>query len=256
MEQVSDTTAPGCLMRWTLSIVGLCCTLGLAEAARADPNYCDAGLRVSQQDQRSYRMRGDRCEGLYEGQRSADVLALVSFGDIAASWPARQKLTLRWDGAQPTTLRVVSLRRNTFYRMDTRGQQGSFNWDLSFARAISISGGDVGYLAWYLAGQAPAHLVYLPTTTAASGKASKPVLVFVPAAPLSKVYTSVFEVDASMAPAQRVAAKLEAAGYMPADMPMRVRLPDGLTHGKVYAVEVAADVRNAGSTATHLLIRP
>lgn len=244
-------------MRAAWICASLCLPLSATLAAQT-PSLCDPNLRASAHDPRSYRMRGNRCEGIYEGNRSADIISLVSFGARLRAWPAASaSLTIRWPGSGPTSLRAMTINPSTFYRMDTRSAGGSYNWQTGFARGLSIAPRNIGLLAWTVAPQAR-RAIYLPVETQAAGAAAdrSRKLTFLPTLAISEIYTTVIAARNDLTPGQIVVRnRKETLGYLPANTPFELSLPDNLSPGNVYIVNIAATTTTGASAISRFLIK-
>ena len=103
----------------------------LCLAALPIAEHCDRYLPVSRGDPFGYRMRGDRCEGVYIQQVSATPLLVASFGrlDLPDTIPAAGSLLVQWAPHRgEVRLRAHSLKPRTYYRMDHRQPAGSHSY--------------------------------------------------------------------------------------------------------------------------------
>ena len=215
------------VIRWTLCLAAL---LLPAELAAAD--FCDPHLPQDSKSPVAYRMRGDRCEGIYAQQVSSisvEVRSLVAaFGpfDLAR----HQELELAWTAPPGSTrdvrLRAFSFKPRTYYRMDTAvpAVRGVYRWPTNVLASEKLGKDDLGLLAWIdQPGPGGAtRPLYLPLR--AGGGAMKNgdgyEVSLYPSAPLSEVRLTVSRLDKE----GNVVAKLRqneelGYGYYPAATP-------------------------------------
>ena len=118
-------------------------------ATQPQAALCEPGLR-QQPGEWGYRLRGDRCEGLYEELSAEGTIRPVSltmqetvpaFADRHEIWwvnPAVRSEIL---------LRATSLRRSLFYRMDTITKSATYFWSTDVARGVKIEPPQLGFMA-------------------------------------------------------------------------------------------------------------
>jgi hypothetical protein len=98
-------------VRWILCLVALLLPVGSASAG----SFCDPSLEKGEDSPLSYRMRGDRCEGIYAQQVSAvsvEIRSLVAgFGPFDPD--KDEELELAWT-APPGSIQDVRLRAFSF----------------------------------------------------------------------------------------------------------------------------------------------
>src|ERR1035441_3160271 len=80
------------------------------------PNPCDPHLVPASADPSGYRLRGDRCEGVYIQDVGGSPLFIASWTESFAAYDllSRAPLEIAWDnpqGAGPVQLRAQGLRR-------------------------------------------------------------------------------------------------------------------------------------------------
>jgi hypothetical protein len=137
---------------WGLIIAAV---FGLAwPQAAAGP--CDPSLTPIVGDPNGYRLRGDRCEGVYlQPLKGSAALMIASFTEAYLEFDARARptLTLEWTSLEdsgPTRLRAHSLRAREYYRMDAERPvgTGSYSWPTTILGNLSLSRKSLGILAW------------------------------------------------------------------------------------------------------------
>jgi hypothetical protein len=210
----------------------LCLSAILLPAAAGAESLCDPNLPQESKSPVAYRMRDDRCEGIYAQQVSSislEVRSLVTgFGPFD---PARNEtLDLAWNAPpgsiRDVRLRVFSFKPRTYYRMDTAvpASRGVYHWPTNVLASVELGKDDLGLLAW-IERPGPGdsiHPVYLPLRAGAGATKSGDgyeVSLF-PSAPLSEVRLTVSRLDDQ----EKVVATLRqneelGYGYYPAATP-------------------------------------
>jgi hypothetical protein len=227
-------------------------------AARAQSSHCDPYLPVSKDNPLGYRLRGDRCEGVYVQQVTNTPVLVASFGRL--NLPALQSrdtsVLVEWAPvAEELRLRTYSLKPRTYYRMDSRRPPGggSYRWSSDVVAALELAAADVGIVAWTERDIGGArHDVYLPVRAG-----SPPVpwdgvyeLVIVPGTELNEVFVGVSAVGADGAPGAGVIKPAALKyGYYPAGRP--IRIPIGpLPSSGTFIAEIGATLK-AGGALSH-----
>lgn len=105
----------------------------MAFQASANENLalCNSAVKPSDQGELSYKMRGNRCEGLFAQKVSATGIRIVAFHNHPISFES-DALTMRIisdNKENVKNLTVSSLRNKIYYRMDT--VYAGLNFDLS-----------------------------------------------------------------------------------------------------------------------------
>jgi hypothetical protein len=127
-------------------LVATASALGAAEA-RGQAQPCDSRLIRATADPYSYRLRGDRCEGIYVQEVAGAPLAVVSWTESFSTYgfAPRQPLLLEWAfaGGGNVRLRAQSLRRRLYYQMDALRPPASksYQWPLDL---LGIAGDSQG----------------------------------------------------------------------------------------------------------------
>lgn len=232
---------------------------GNAAARAAD--FCDPSLPRLNDSPHGYRMRGDRCEGIFVREVSGEELRLVSctrwFADFDPA--SAGSLPIRWraPGAGPLRLRAQALARRSYYRMDTVCEAGSGAWawptDLLAARGLRRA--DIGIVASMRSsvGDGATQLL-LPLQVGARPPHDAPQrleLVVVPQIELAQLFVRVEALRADGQPrlATPQAAVEAGHGYYPAERPIRLAIDppgSGLHRGELGAVFKAG-----GSSTLH-----
>ena len=191
-------------LRMTLCLVALF----LSAATAAAESFCDSSLPQDAESPMAYRMRGDRCEGIYAQQVSAvsvEVRSLIAgFGPFD---PAQDReLALAWTAPPGSTrdvrLRVFSFKPRTYYRMDTELPvvRGVYHWPSDVLASVKLGRDELGLLAWIDLPGAGGSIrpVYLPLRvgggTAKAGAGYE--ISLLPTARLAEVRVTVSRLDA------------------------------------------------------------
>lgn len=132
------------------------CVFFIITTGSAAAQHCDASIQGVSDHPFGYRIRGDRCEGIYWEPRSdIGVIALVSLVTLPkklSSTPAGQ-IKLYWKtpsfaSSTQQHVRASSLSDKIFYRLDadrpTTSQ--SFAWPLKIIKKIELPLDEIGFL--------------------------------------------------------------------------------------------------------------
>jgi hypothetical protein len=235
---------------------GLCFLVALALNAQpsgtqagSQPSPCDPNLHQREQDPQGYRLRGDRCEGIYLQAVSGSSLLVASFtGFFEAFDPGSlDKLSLEWSSPAntPVRLRAYALREKLYYQMDTivTPGQATYSWPGGVLNGLHLSKSDigvVGFVDYRIAGEN--RTVYLPLRV--YGKTRKPTqgyeLVLVPGSQLKEVFISLAKVEADGRPHTfLISDRPLRRGYYPAERGTLVEIPNPDSPG-IYYLEIGA----------------
>lgn len=246
--------APPAPVPWRVLLAVLCLfSLPIAFAQAAE--HCDRYLPVSHRDPFGYRMRGDRCEGVYVQQVASTPLVVASFGRLAVPdvLTANGALLVEWTPvAGEVRLRAHSLKPRTYYRMDHRQPRGarSYRWPTDVLAALKLTRREIGIVALLeqKVGRSTRE-VYVPVrinTPAARGAVHE--LVLVPGNELSEVFVALSLVAADGKRSEVSAAKPLRYGFYPAGR--SIRIPVGpIARPGTYLLEIGATLRNGGAVS-------
>ena len=228
-------------------------------AAWGQNSPCDPHLIGPQTDPYSYRMRGDRCEGVYIQEVAGAPLSIVSWTAAFADYnlASRQPLRLEWDpvkGGDSIRLRAQALRRRLYYRMDAQRSAGSksYQWPSDLLAAVQIPRDEIGVVGWAEATVGNARReVYLPLHIAQGGRPAATGeyhLVLLPGTELKEVYLTI-----EGAAGEPVLKKGEPLGYgyYPAERPVDVPVAAPREAG-IYRLEIGATHRSGGASTAEL----
>jgi hypothetical protein len=231
--------------------------------AAAQSSPCDPGLQTVTTSPYGYRLRGDRCEGIYVKMVSGSTLKVVSFTasfedydlsdskDIQIEWSASDGSDVR--------LRAQGIAPRLYYRMDTVRLPGSssFSWPSQLLAALNISKKKLGLVGWtfYRFGDIERD-VFLPLRVSQQrepGPTGSYDLVLQPGRELKEVYISLATVDADGEPVSFLRdGEPLGYGYYPAGRGFHIRITDQLPAG-IYYLEISALLSSGAATSTELL---
>jgi len=250
------------LVAVSLFVAGSLSPLGGGGRAAAQIRSCDPLLEQPTTNPNGYRLRGDRCEGIYIQQVAGTPLVVASFTESFEEYDARsaRNLIIRWS-APPSGdvhLRALGLRRKLYYRMDTTRSSsgGSYTWPADMLGALNIGKVDVGLAGWtrYRVGPTDRD-VYVPVNVGrpeARSASNAYTLVLLPGVPLSEVYVSMALVGSDGRPAKFVRDEEPLRyNYYPAERPIDILITKPMTPG-VYYVLLGATLTDGGSLTTEL----
>jgi hypothetical protein len=245
---------------WIRQLAAFCLVSSVFASARAaDIAHCDRYLPVSTNNAWGYRLRGDRCEGVYIQPVSATPLIVASFGHINAPdvLPANAELLVEWAPAgREVRLRATSSKPKAYYRMDSLqpAKLHSYRWPADVLAALKLSMKDIGVVAWT---QQKVGMtirdVYLPVSIGRplAGPDTLYDLVLVPGDELNEVFVSLSELRAGTDKVPLSDAKPLKYGFYPAGR--SIRIPIGpVTKPGTYLVEIAATLRGGGAVSYEL----
>lgn len=226
----------------------------------AQSDMCDPQLKgkVDPQNPYAYRLRDDRCEGIFIKDVAGGGLLLASLtASIEAFQPASvNHVEIHWEALTDRTIqiRAYSLRQHLYYRMDTRQSNGAsrYMWPTGVLAGTDLKPPDLGVVAWtpYSMGSTTGNL-YIPVSIGKGAGVRPGVyrLVFVFPVELSEIYLTVARVgaDSHLEQPLRDATPLK-YGYYPANRGCAVEVPAPPKPG-VYFVEASADILTGGKSS-------
>ena len=237
-----------------------------AEATLVPPRFdCDSLVTTQATDPLRYRLRGERCEGVYgqnvSGSSTLRVASLVESLEAFAD-TSSPPLRIEWTppNGEGVVLRASSMRAGLYYRMDTVHPiaGSSFAWPADVRRPLRLSSADIGVTgtaSMSIGGARKEVLVPLRISQrGAPARSSSYRLTLWPTVGLREVFVTVAATDSAGAPT-RYLQRDEKLGYgvYPADRPIVIRLP-ALTRAGVYLVRVAATREGSGGVTRSILL--
>lgn len=227
----------------------------------AQEGHCDSQLNQTSDDPYGYRLRGDRCEGIYIKEVGGEVLRVVSLTESVEAFDtaAGKNLLLEWttSGSGPIHLRAYALRERLHYQMDTirPANSTSYSWPSNLLATLNLKRDELGIVAWtsYAAGNTN-HELCLPLRLrqrAASIPSQSYSFVVRPGVELAEVFISLAPVgqDGGLGAFIMQDQPLK-PGYYPAGQGITITIPKPKKAG-IYYLEIGATLRSPGSsTAT------
>jgi hypothetical protein len=228
----------------------------------AQADYCDPSLEIFGTHPLGYRMRGERCEGIYIKEVAGSILRIASFTGYFEDYDLNASKALTIDWAIPADtgihIRAHSLKRKLYYRMDTVGPPAktSYEWPTDVLAALNIPKKDLGVTGWfrYSLGET-IQRVYLPLSVTqkqmplTSGSYR---LVLIPGRELMEVFVSLANVGADGQPDVFI---LEGEplnyGYYPAEREITIPISH-LKEKGIYFTEIGATLRGGGAATVEL----
>jgi hypothetical protein len=222
----------------------------------AQENHCDPGLHQTS-DSYGYRLRGDRCEGIYIREVGGTTLQIVSLTALVEDFnPATNKdLLVQWvaPGNGSIRLRAYGLRHKLHYRMDSLrpGGSTSYSWSTNLLASLNLKKHELGLVAWVSQLIANNNRdVYLPVTVSQQSPANRSRaynLTLLPGVELEEVFISLAPLGRDGKPGSYIK-NGEALnwGYYPAERPITIAIPELKTTG-IYYMEIGAKLRAGGS---------
>jgi hypothetical protein len=236
-----------------------------AQATTVVSSPCEAALVKPTSDPVAYRLRGERCEGVYvrevAGTGGFSVVAFVVGGNPSVI-DAGKPLAIEWPPGldAPILLRAVSLRRNLYYRMDTRRPAAStrFDWPSDVLRDLELKMDEVGVVAWTESRMGESYQdVYVPIRVGSAGASpgeSSYLLNVISGNELKEIYVRLATADVS-GREQRVIIRDEPLkrGFYPAERAIPIRIAVAtLKERGLYRLQLNAVLSN-GLPASRIL---
>jgi len=240
----------------------MCCSAVMADPVRAQAVPCDPSLSPSSSDPWGYRVRGDRCEGIYAQPVAGTPLIVASFTERFDTFDPDSVtgLVLRWPvaGSSSVRIRAIALRRRFYYRMDAEqpAAAGSWDWPADLISALGLSRPELGVVAWtrQTAGntERDVHFPLRIGRDPAAAENAEYMLVVMPQVELTEVYVSVALMDETGRPVRWLRDEEPLGyGYYPADRPVEIPVARPEEPG-LYRVQIGARIRSGGSLASEL----
>src|SRR2546426_6315988 len=228
---------------------------------------CDSLVKTRATDPASYRLRGDRCEGVYvqdvSGSSNQVVAALIEHFerfDDSSGLPLRVEWTPL--NGSPVLLRAYSLKSGLYYRMETARPLlgGRYLWSTSVLQSLEIGRDDIGVVGMTtlrLGEGAQPRDVYVPLRISQRrppAASSRYQVTLWPGVELSEGFVTLATTRADGEPQRYLErdAALE-YGFYPAERGVRIRLPP-LTARGIYYVRIGATLKAGGSATTTFLL--
>jgi hypothetical protein len=226
--------------------------------AQATPGLCDRDLEELARGPHGYRLRDERCEGVFAqpvGGTPLFVVSLTQYFDYEDLGPS-DSLLIDWPapGDPEVRLRAEGISPGLHYRMDAVRPVGSesFTWPADILVARDIDREDVGVLGWFtwrIGDRERNVLVPLRVRPADEHPVCGSYTLTLWTGPrLDEVFVTLAPLETDGRPGEAVwdARPLDWR-YYPAESPIAIPLPD-LSEPGFYYVKVAAERRGGGSS--------
>jgi hypothetical protein len=230
--------------------------------AYAKAEYCDPYLIQPPNNPYGYRLRDNRCEGLYTKEVGLAPLMVASFTKSFDDYDIKsgKNLVVDWSTPknEPVWIRAHGLRRKLYYRMDTMqtAESKPFYWPTDILAALRILKRDLGVLGWtkHKFGSIE-KTIYLPLKLHQEGNIAvtrQYSLIIVPGIQVTELYISMASVD----PDGNTTSFLRDSeplgyGYYPAETGIAVSINAPPKAG-FYFLEIGAMLSPRGSLAKEL----
>jgi hypothetical protein len=211
-------------------------------------------------DPYGYRLRGDRCEGIYVKEVGGEALRVVSLTEFVEDFDAATGKNLLVEWTTPVNaavhLRAYALRQRLYYRMDAIRPVGttSYSWPSNLLAIFNLARNELGIVAWtsYRAGNTnrDVHIPLRIRQQAATIPSRDYQLVLLPSVELAEVFISLAPVGRDGLPGAFIMKDRPLKhGYYPAGLGIVITIPKPRTSG-IYSLEIGATLRANGSSAT------
>lgn len=223
---------------------------------------CDPDLPSSLAHPYGYRVRGDRCEGIYIQEVALATLLVASFTESYEGFDPHQGQDLQLDWVSPRAaevrIRAQGIEPRLYFRMDAVRAAGttSYRWPTGLLAGLGIGKQKLGVSAWteQRFGN-EVRRVYLPLRIR---QWQQPVssghyeLLLVPGRELKEVYVHLAGLrdDGTSFPAILSGQPL-GRGYYPARRAIPIQIPRPKTPG-LYSVELAAELTGGAIVTTSI----
>jgi hypothetical protein len=235
----------------------------LFELASGQENYCAPFLGQMSDNPLGYRMRGDRCEGIYIKEVGATTLLVASFMESSGGFDFKpdKALPIEWNRTpcnNAIRLRAIGLKRRLYYRMDTVRPPGSisYSWPSDVLAALNLQKKDIGIVGFtHCSVGKTEREVYVPLRIKRPVDAKRSdsyQIVLLPGVELSEVFITLAPVGSDGSPLAFLK-KGEALkyGYYPAERGIEISI-SGLKASGIYYLEIGATLRGGGTSVIEL----
>lgn len=229
----------------------------------AEESFCDPYLIPRDDHPYGYRLRGDRCEGIYVKQVSSTVLSLVSLtgltGDVIVN--QQNQLLIEWKLAKDREirLRAYGIKPRLYYRMDTVRPRNStsYLWPTDVLSALGINKDNIGLVAWVFDSNVDNNKkVYLPLQIGDANKgfnSNTYELGLLPGRELAELFLSVASADSDGNPKSYLMEEVALEyGYYPPGRIVKIPIENLKSSGMHY-VQIGAILREGGAMTIDFL---
>jgi hypothetical protein len=221
-------------------------------------NPCDPGLIQDKSNPYGYRLRGDRCEGIYVQEVAGAPLTIASWTESFDDYnlTSGTALKIEWDApsANGVHLRAQGMRRRLYFRMDASPASASFSWRPDLLAAVNIPQSELGITGSYLgtvSGQEREILLPLRIAQKEKPKSSGAYrLVVIPGVEFKEMFVTLAPADGKGGAALKNGEPLR-YGYYPAERPVEIPI-SGLPKPGIYHLQIGATSAASGATTADL----
>jgi len=221
-------------------------------------NPCDPGLIQDKSNPYGYRLRGDRCEGIYIQEVSGAPLTIASWTEAFEDYnlSSGAALVVEWEtpSGKSVHLRAQSMRRRLYFRMDASPGSASFSWQTDLLAAINIPRAELGVIGSYQGSVSGAEReILLPLRI---GQKEKPKsvgtyrLVVMPGVEFKEMFLTIAAADGKSGVPLKNGEPLR-YGYYPAERPVEIPV-SGLPKPGIYHLQIGATLAAGGAATADL----
>jgi hypothetical protein len=219
---------------------------------------CDPGLIQDKSNPYGYRLRGDRCEGIYIQEVSGAPLTVTSWTESFEEYnpSSGAALLVEWEApsGKLVHLRAQSMRRRLYFRMDASPGGASFSWPPDLLAAINIPRAELGITGscqGSVSGQEREILLPVRIGQKEKPKSSNAYrLVVIPGVELKEMFVTLAAADGKN-PATLKNGEPLRYGYYPAERPVEIPV-SGLPKPGIYHLQIGATLAAGGSSTADL----
>jgi hypothetical protein len=228
--------------------------------AATPQNPCDPQLIQSPSNPYGYRLRGDRCEGLYVQEVGGAPLTIASWTESFENYDltSSKPLLIEWEtpASERVHLRAQALRRRLYFRMDAirAPDTKSFSWNSDLLAAIGIARPELGLIGSIRRSVSGTEQdIYLPLRiTQKHGQPASGAyqLIVIPGVELKELFITIAAVGGEGRTVLKSGEPL-GYGYYPAERPVEIPV-SGLPKPGIYRLEIGATLRSGGASTAEL----
>jgi len=237
-------------------VVGLLLLIANLSRPTSAQGHCDPNLQQTGSDPNGYRLRGDRCEGIYIREVGGTTV-VASLTEYVEDFNPEASRSLRVEWTAPgngnVRLRAYSLRHRLYYQMDSLRPAGnsSYDWPTDLLAGLKLMKPDLGIVAFtsYQVGNNRRD-VYLPVRIKqqqATAKSSVYQLVLLPDTELDNVFVSLVPVMTDGSLGASIKSWALGPGFYPAGRGIKIAIPQVGGAG-IYFLKIGATFKAGGSS--------
>lgn len=241
-------------------VVGLLFLLANLSRPTFSQGHCDPNLKQTGSDPNGYRLRGDRCEGVYIREVGGTTVVASLTEYVEEFNPAASRsLRVEWTapGNGNVRLRAYSLRHRLYYQMDSLRPEGnsSYDWPTDLLFDLKLMKADLGIVALfsYQVGSNKRD-IYLPVRIKQHEATTKPSanqLVLLPDTELDNVFISLAPIMKDGSLGASIKEWALGRGFYPAGRGIRITIPQAKNSG-IYFLKIGATFKGGGSSTKEI----